>query len=96
MNLNMLEITSKKCYKCDLETIIGSNGVYFWINLRDFKVETESKWLNPFTPKKARTSAGLVRNVLPFFSVTPQLSNHFTAAKIKIKCHLASYCCHSA
>ena len=42
MNLNMLEITSKKCYKCDLETIIDSNGEYFWINLRDFEVETES------------------------------------------------------
>ena len=96
MNLNMLEITSKKCYECDLETIIGSNGAYFWINLRDFEVETESKWLNPFTPKKARISAGLVWNALPFFSVTPQLSNHFTAAKIEIQCHLASYCCHSA
>ena len=42
----MLEITSKNCYKFDLETIIDSNGQYFWINLRDFEVETESKWLN--------------------------------------------------
>ena len=31
-----------------LETIIGSNGEYFWINLRNFEVETESKWLNIF------------------------------------------------
>ena len=44
----MLEITSKNCYKCDLETIIDSNSQYFWINLRDFEVETESKWLNIF------------------------------------------------
>ena len=44
----MLEITSKNCYKCDLETIIDNNSQYFWINLRDFEVETESKWLNIF------------------------------------------------
>ena len=48
MDINMVEITSKNCYKCDLETIIDSNSQYFWINLRDFEVETESKWLNIF------------------------------------------------
>ena len=48
MDLNMLEITSKNCYKCDLETIIDKNDEYFWINLRDFEVEAESKWLNIF------------------------------------------------
>ena len=36
------------CYKCDLETVIDNNSQYFWINLRDFEVETESKWLNIF------------------------------------------------
>ena len=44
----MLEITKKNCYKCDLETVIDNNSQYFWINLRDFEVETESKWLNIF------------------------------------------------
>ena len=48
MDINILEITSKNCYKCDLETIIDSNSQYFCINLRDFEVETESKWLNIF------------------------------------------------
>ena len=43
MDLNMLEITSKNCYKYDLQTIIANNGQDFWINLRDFEVETESK-----------------------------------------------------
>ena len=38
----MFEITSKNGSKCDLETIIDNNGEYFWINLRDFEVETES------------------------------------------------------
>ena len=35
-------------YKCDLETITDNNSQYFWINLRDFEIETESKWLNIF------------------------------------------------
>ena len=48
MDLNMLEITSKNCYKCDLKTSIDTNDEYFWINLRDFEVETESNWLNIF------------------------------------------------
>ena len=44
----MLEITKKSCYKCDLETVIDNNSQYVWINLRDFEVEIESKWLNIF------------------------------------------------
>ena len=44
----MLEITKKNCYKCDLETNIDNNNQYFWINLRDFEAETESKRLNIF------------------------------------------------
>ena len=26
----------------------SDDGEYFWINLKDFKAETESKWLNMF------------------------------------------------
>ena len=37
----MLEITRKNGYKCDLETIILNNSQYFWINLKDFEIETE-------------------------------------------------------
>ena len=44
----MLKITKKNCFKCDLETIIDNNSQYFWINLKDFEVERESKWLNIF------------------------------------------------
>ena len=44
----MLEITRKMCFKCDLETIIDNNSQYFWINLRDFEVKTESKLFNIF------------------------------------------------
>ena len=46
--IKMFEITRKNCYKCDLETIIDNNSQYFWITLRDFEAETESKWLNMF------------------------------------------------
>ena len=48
MDINMLEITSKNCCKCDLETIIDNKSQYVWIDLRDFEAETESKWLNIF------------------------------------------------
>ena len=44
----MLEITRKNCFKCGLETIISDNSKYFWINLREYVAETESKWLNMF------------------------------------------------
>ena len=44
----MFELTKKNCYKCDLEPVIDNNKKYFWINLRDFEVKTESKWLNIF------------------------------------------------
>ena len=44
----MLEITRKNCYKCDLETIILNDSQYFWINLKDFEVETERNWRNIF------------------------------------------------
>ena len=48
MDINMLEITSKNCYKCNLENIIDNSSQYFWINLRDFEVETEREWLSIF------------------------------------------------
>ena len=44
----MFEITRKNCFKCDLETIINNDSQYFWINLKDFEVETANKWLNIF------------------------------------------------
>ena len=44
----MLKITRKNCYKCDLERIIADDSQYFWINLKDFEVETESNWQNVF------------------------------------------------
>ena len=65
MDINMLEITSKNCYKCDLETIIDSNGEYFWINLRDFEVETESKWLNIFNKHGNKSTLKYRRELTP-------------------------------
>ena len=65
MDLNMLEITSKNCYKCDLETIIGNNGEYFWISLRDFEVETESKWLNIFNKHGDKSTLKYRREITP-------------------------------
>ena len=42
--IKILEITRRNCFKFDLETIIDNNSQYFWINLKDFEVETKSKW----------------------------------------------------
>ena len=61
----MLEITSKNCYKCDLETIIESNSQYFWINLRDFEVETENKWLIIFNKYCNKLTLKYKREITP-------------------------------
>ena len=61
----MLEITKKNCYKCDLETVIDNNSQYFWINLRDFEVETESKWLNIFNKHGNKSTLKYRRELTP-------------------------------
>ena len=69
IDLSMFEITSKNCYKCDLETIIDSNGEYFWINLRDFEVETEIKWLNIFNKHGNKSTLKYRREITPGIKV---------------------------
>ena len=69
MDVNMLEITNKNCYKCDLETIINSDGRYFWINLRDFEVETESKWLNIFNKHGNKSTLKYRKEITPDIKV---------------------------
>ena len=69
MDLNMLEITSENCYKCDLDSIIDNNGEYFWINLRDFEVETESKWLNIFNKHGNKSTLKYRREITPDIKV---------------------------
>ena len=61
----MLGITSKSCYKCDLETIIDSNSQHFCINLRDFEVEAESKWLNIFNKYGNKSTLQYKREITP-------------------------------
>ena len=61
----MLEITRKNCYKCDLETVIDNNSQYFWINLRDFEAETESKWLNIFNKYGNKSTSKYRRELTP-------------------------------
>ena len=61
----MLEIASKNCYKYNLEIIIDSNSQYFWINLRDFEVETEIKWLNIFYKYGNKSTLKYEREITP-------------------------------
>ena len=65
MGINVLEITSKNCYKYDLETIIDNNSQYLWINLRDFEVERESKWLNIFNMYGNKSTLKHKREITP-------------------------------
>ena len=67
----MLEITRKNCFKCDLETIIDNNSQYFWINLRDFEVETESKWLNMFDKQGNKSTLKYRRELTPNIKFQP-------------------------
>ena len=44
-SIRILEITIDNCYKCDLEIINDPNkSQYFWINRRDFEIETKRNW----------------------------------------------------
>ena len=61
----MLEITRKNCYKYDLETIIDNNSRYFWINLRDFEVETGSKLFNIFNKHVNKSTLKYRRELTP-------------------------------
>ena len=61
----MLEITKKNCYKYDLKTVIDNNSQYFWITLRDFEVETESKWLNMFNKNGNKSALKYRRELTP-------------------------------
>ena len=69
MDLNMFEITSKNCYRCDLETIIDNYGQDFWINLRDFEVETESKRYNIFNKHGNKSTLKYRREITPDIKV---------------------------
>ena len=61
----MLEITKKNCFKCDLESIIDNNSQYFWINLRDFEVETERKFFNTFNIHGNKSTLKYRRELTP-------------------------------
>ena len=61
----MLEITRRNCFKCQLETIIDNNSQYLWINLKDFEVEMESKWLNIFNKHDNSSTLKYRRELTP-------------------------------
>ena len=67
----MLEITRNNCYKCDLETIISNDSQYFWINLRDFEAETESKWQTMFNKHGNASTLKYRRELTPNIKFQP-------------------------
>ena len=74
----MLEITRKNCYKCDLETIILNNSQYFWINLKDFEVETERNWRNIFNKHGHSSTLKYRRDLAPDIQFQYQPGRIFT------------------
>ena len=71
LEITMLKITKKNCYKCDLETIIDNNSQHFWINLKDFEVETESKWLNIFNKHGNKSTLKYRKELTPNIKFQP-------------------------
>ena len=67
----MSEITRKNCFKCDLKTIIDNNSQYFWINLKDFEAETESKWLNMFNKHGNKSTMKYRKELTPNIKFQP-------------------------
>ena len=67
----MSEIKRKNCCKCDLETVIDNNSQYFWINLRNSEVETESKWLNIFNKHGNKSTLKYRRELTPNIKYQP-------------------------
>ena len=62
----MLEITLDNCYKCDLETIDDpNNSQYFWINRRDFEIETKCSWQIIFDKYKGLSTQKYRRELTP-------------------------------
>ena len=69
--MKMLEITRKNIFKCDLETIINNDSQYCWINLKDFEVEAESKWLNIFNKHGNSSTLKYRRKLTPNIKFQP-------------------------
>ena len=49
--------------------MIDNNGQNFWINLRDFEVETKSKWLNIFNKHGNKSTLKYRREITPDIKV---------------------------
>ena len=72
----MLEITIDNCYKCDLETINDpNNSQYFWVNRRDFEIETKRNWQVIFDKYKDLATQKYRKELTP--NITFQLNKIF-------------------
>ena len=68
----MLEITIDNCYKCDLETVNDPiNGQYFWINRRDFEIETKRNWQVIFDKYKDLSTQKYRKELTPNITFQP-------------------------
>ena len=61
----------KNCYKFDLETIITNDSQYFWINLKDFEIDTESNWRNIFNKHGNSSTSKYGKELTPNIQFQP-------------------------
>ena len=71
----MLEITLDNCYKCDLEINDPNNSQYFWINRRDFEIETKCNCQVIFDKYKDLSTQKYRRELTP--NITSQANKIF-------------------
>ena len=68
----MLELTIDNCYKCDLEIINDPNNIqYFWINRRDFEIETKRNWQVIFDKYKDLSTQKYRKELTPNITFQP-------------------------
>ena len=68
----MLEITIDSCYKCDLETTNDpNNSQYFWIDRRDFEIETKCNWQVILDKYKDLSTQKYRRELIPNITSQP-------------------------
>ena len=68
----MLEITIDNWYKCDLDAINDpNNSQYFWINRKDFEIETKCNWQVIFDKYKDLLTQKYRRELIPNITFQP-------------------------
>ena len=68
----MLEITIDNCHKYDIETSNDpNNSQYFWVNRRDFEIESKRNWQIVFDKYKDSSNQKYRKELTPNITFQP-------------------------